>query len=205
MSESPKSLVIACGALAHELTAVIRCNGWTHLEIQCLPARLHNTPQKITSAVQAKIHAARGRYRKIYVAYADCGTGGRLDDMLAREGVERIGGNHCYEFFAGTAVFEAMSEAEPGTFYLTDYLARHFDRLIMRDMGIDAHPELQPLYFGNYKRLVYLSQTRDEALLEKARSAARRLGLEFEHRFTGLRPFQSALRNIDPEHLQWPS
>lgn len=205
MADLQKSLVIACGALAHELTSVIRQNGWSHLEIQCLPARFHNTPQKITDAVRAKIHAARGRYRRIYVAYADCGTGGRLDAMLAHEGVERIGGNHCYEFFAGTGVFEALSEAEPGTFYLTDYLARHFDRLIMRDMGIDAHPELQSVYFGNYRRLVYLSQTRDEALLDKARAAADRLGLEFEHRFTGLEPFRTALQNIDPEQLPWPS
>lgn len=205
MADLPKSLIIACGALAHELTAVIERSGWRHLEIQCLPARLHNTPDKITAAVRGKIRAARGRYVKIYVAYADCGTGGRLDDMLEQEGVERIGGNHCYEFFAGTTVFDAISESEPGTFYLTDYLARHFDRLILRDMGIDAHPELEPMYFGNYKRLVYLAQRRDEALVEKARWAARRLGLEFEYRYTGLEPFTRALGDLDPEQLPWQS
>lgn len=205
MSDLPKSLIIACGALAHELTAVIERSGWKHLEIQCLPARLHNTPDRITGAVREKIRAARGRYVRIYVAYADCGTGGRLDEMLALEGVERIGGNHCYEFFAGSAVFEVLSESEPGTFYLTDYLTRHFDRLILRDMGIEAHPELQSVYFGNYKRLVYLAQRRDEVLLEKARWAAQRLGLEFEYRYTGLEPFNKALSHMDPERLPWQS
>jgi len=205
MGELPKSLIIACGALAHELTAAIRHSGWRHLEIQCLPARLHNTPDRITDAVRAKIHGARGRYQRIYVAYADCGTGGGLDAMLEEEGVERIGGNHCYEFFAGPAVFDAINDAEPGTFYLTDYLVRHFDRLIMRDLGIEAHPELLSMYFGNYTRLVYLAQRHDEALVEKARAAARRLNLEFEHRLTGLAPFNRALHDMDRENLPWPS
>lgn len=203
MAAQLKSLVIACGALAHELTTVVRQNGWQHLEIQCLPARLHNTPDKITDAVRGKIKAARGRYRRIYVAYADCGTGGRLDAMLEEEGVERIGGNHCYEFFAGTNVFNAINEAEPGTFYLTDYLVKHFDRLVIRDLGIESHPELQSMYFGNYKRLVYLAQRPDEALISQARAAAHRLGLDFELRETGLQPFSVALRDMDPEGLTW--
>lgn len=205
MAYLPKSLVIACGALAHELTAVIERSGWRHLEIQCLPARLHNTPDRIPDAVRGKIRAARGQYRCIYVAYADCGTGGRLDAMLEQEGVERIGGNHCYEFFTGTSEFEAISDAEPGTFYLTDFLARHFDRLILRDLGIAEHPELMPMYFGNYTRLVYLAQRRDEALLAQARAAASRLNLAFDYRLTGLAPFNRALHDIDPEHLPWPS
>lgn len=204
MSEPSRSLIIACGALAHELTATIRRSGWQHLEIQCLPAHLHNTPARITGLVEAKIQAARGHYRHIYVAYADCGTGGLLDAMLEREGVERIGGNHCYEFFSGSAVFSAMSEAEPATFYLTDYLVRHFDRLIMRDLGIEAHPELQSLYFGNYRKLVYLAQRHDEALLAKARAAAQRLDLEFECHVTGLEPFNRALHEIDRGNLPWP-
>ncbi len=204
MAEPPRSLVIACGALAHELTTVIERSGWRHLVIQCLPARLHNTPDRITDAVRRKIHEARGHYRHIYVAYADCGTGGHLDAMLEQEGVARIGGNHCYEFFTGTNAFTAISDAEPGTFYLTDYLVRHFDRLIIRDLGIDAHPELQSMYFGNYRRLVYLAQRHDEALLEKARAAARRLNLEFEHRLTGLEPFNRALHDMDRENLPWP-
>lgn len=206
MGESPtSSLIIACGALAHELTSVIEHNGWTHLEIQCLPAKLHNTPQRITDAVRAKIHANRDRFRKVYVAYGDCGTGGRLDAMLDEEGVERIGGNHCYEFFTGTATFNDISDVEPGTFYLTDYLAWHFDRLILKDLGIDAHPELAELYFGNYKRLVYLAQRRDEALLNKAQAAAERLGLELEYRVTALAPFARALHQMDPQELPWPN
>lgn len=203
MNNPLKSLVIACGALAHELTAAIKQSGWDHLEIQCLPALWHNRPEKITQGVREKIHKARGRYNKIYVAYADCGTGGHLDAMLEQENVERIGGSHCYEFFAGTSVFEALSEAELGTFYLTDYLAWHFDRLILGDLGINDHPELQELYFGNYKRLVYLVQRRDDMLIEKARSAAEKLGLEFEYRLTGLGPFNQALHEMDPEQLPW--
>jgi len=203
VAHEPKSLIIACGALAHELTTVVRRNGWEHLEIQCLPARLHNTPERITDAVREKIHSARGRYQHIYVAYADCGTGGRLDAMLREESVERIGGNHCYEFFAATPVFEAINEQEPGTFYLTDYLVRHFDRLIIRDLGIEAHPELQAMYFGNYRKLVYLAQRPDDELMEKARAAARRLGLEFEYRKTGLQPFTAALEKLQPEDLAW--
>lgn len=203
MAESIKSLIIACGALAHELTAAIERSGWRHLEIQCLPARLHNTPEKITDAVREKIGAAGGRYRHIYVAYADCGTGGRLDTMLEQEGVQRIGGSHCYEFFTGSAAFNTISDAEPGTFYLTDYLVRHFDRLVLRDLGIDDHPELQSMYFGNYTRLVYLAQRRDNALLDKARLAARRLNLTFEYRITGLEPFNRALHDMDRENLPW--
>lgn len=205
MAELRKSLIIACGAVAHELTAVIERSGWRHLEIQCLPARLHNTPDRITGAVRDKIRAARGGYKRIYVAYADCGTGGHLDAMLEQEGVERIGGNHCYEFFTGGAAFAALNDAEPGTFYLTDYLVRHFDRLILRDLGIEAHPELVPMYFGNYTRLVYLAQRRDEVLVNKARAAADSLGLEFELRHTGLEPFNAALHDIDRENLPWPN
>jgi len=205
MTAGDNSLIIACGALAHELTAVIRRNGWTHLQVQCLPARLHNTPERITEAVRAKIRGNREAYRRIYVAYADCGTGGQLDRMLEAEGAERIGGSHCYEFFAGGRVFESLSEAEPGTFYLTDYLARHFDRLIIRELGIEDHPELLSMYFGNYRRLVYLAQRDDPALLEKARAAAARLGLEFECRHTGLQPFEDALRDMSEEVLPWPN
>jgi len=203
MADLPKSLIVACGALAHELMAVVKRSGWAHLEIQCLPAHLHNTPDRITDAVREKINAARGRYEHIYVAYADCGTGGRLDAMLAEEGVERIGGSHCYEFFAGSRIFEQLNEAEPGTFYLTDYLVRHFDRLIIRDLGLEKHPELLSMYFGNYKRVVYLAQRPDEALLEKARAAAERLGLDFTYRQTGLQPFNMALHEMDPENLAW--
>lgn len=190
---SGKVLLIACGALAHEVTALIRANRWSHMVVQCLPAKLHNTPQLIPEAVRAKIRAERGRYERIFVLYGDCGTGGLLDEVLAEEGAERIGGAHCYEFFAGSPAFEQLAHDDPCTFYLTDFLARHFERLVIQGLGIDRHPELMPLYFGNYKRLVYLAQSTNPARLAQARAAAERLGLAFEYRFTGYGDLERAL------------
>jgi hypothetical protein len=184
-STAPKTLVIACGALAREYLAVVERNGWSNLEITCLPAIWHNRPEKIPDGVRRKIRAARGRYDRIVVLYGDCGTGGLLDQVLAEEGVERIAGPHCYEFFAGTKAFEEMMEAEIGSFFLTDYMVRHFDRLIIQGLGLDRRPELRDAYFGHYRKLVYLSQLADARLLAKAKAAAERLGLEFEHRHTG--------------------
>jgi len=182
---SRTTLLIACGALAREMLALIAANGWTHLALECLPAKLHNRPEKIPEAVRQKIREMRADYERILVAYADCGTGGRLDKVLAEEGVARIGGPHCYSFYAGAAAFDALHDEEPGSFYLTDYLVRHFDALIIRGMGLDRYPQLLADYFGNYKRLVYLAQTADETLQDKARQAAERLGLEYEYRPTG--------------------
>jgi hypothetical protein len=159
--------------------------GLSNVDLTCLPATLHNRPGGIPAAVRAKIRAARPRYERIFIAYADCGTGGMLDVMLAEEGVERLPGAHCYEFYAGSAVFAAMSAEEPGTFYLTDFLARNFDRLVIAGLGLDRHPELLPTYFGNYRRLIYLAQTDDLTLVQAARRAARRLGLAFEMHRTG--------------------
>jgi Protein of unknown function (DUF1638) len=178
-------LVIACGALAHEITALRRLNRWDDLDVRCLPAELHNRPERIPAAVRAAIHAARDQYRSIFVAYADCGTGGMLDEVLREEGVERIPGAHCYEFFATAAVFAALAEAEPGTFYLTDFLLRHFERLVIRGLGLDRHPELFPAYFGNYRRLVYLAQLPAANSREQAQAIAARMGLAFEYRQTG--------------------
>jgi len=179
------TLLIACGALARELLAVTEAHGWSNLSVTCLPAHYHNTPGKIPEAVRAKIRDNRGRYDRIYVAYGDCGTGGLLDQVLAEEGVERIAGPHCYQFFAGTTDFTALMEAEPGTFFLTDYLVRHFDRLMIEGLGLDRHPELRDAYFGNYARLVYLAQTEDGDLQHRAEAAAARIGLAYEYRFTG--------------------
>lgn len=182
----PRTLLIACGALARETLAVIEASGVPGLEVTCISALLHNRPQRIPDAVRAKIREHRADYARILVLYGDCGTGGELDRVLAEEGVRRIEGPHCYAFYAGQAVFDALAEAEPGTFYLTDFLVRQFDTLVIEGLGLDRHPELLPLYFGNYRRLVYLAQTEDAALLAAARAAAERLGLAFEHRFTGL-------------------
>ena len=164
---------------------MIRANGWDAIEVQCLPAGWHNTPDKIPEGVREKIHEARGTFEHIFVAYGDCGTGGMLDAVLEEEGVERIGGAHCYQFFAGEEEFLALHDAEPGTFYLTDYLAKHFETLIMKGLGIDRHPELRDMYFGNYKSLVYQAQTDDPALTALAQQHAKRLGLAFERRLTG--------------------
>jgi hypothetical protein len=178
-------LIIACGALAHEITALRRANGWDELDVSCLPAELHNRPEKIPAAVRALIHASRDRYGSIFVAYGDCGTGGLLDEVLREEGVERIPGAHCYEFFATGPVFAALAEAEPGTFYLTDFLLRHFERLVIRGLGLDRYPELNSMYFGNYRKLVYLAQAPKPNSEEQARAIATRMGLKFEVHRTG--------------------
>jgi hypothetical protein len=186
-------LIIACGALAHEITALRRANRWDRLDVRCLPAELHNRPEKIPDAVRALIHASRANYRSIFVAYADCGTGGMLDKVLREEGIERIPGAHCYEFFATGPVFSALSEAEPGTFYLTDFLLRHFERLVIKGLGLDRHPELFPSYFGNYRKLVYLAQAPVSHSEAEAGAIAARMGLKFEYRRTGYGTLESAL------------
>ena len=181
----PTTLLIACGALAREVVDMIRLNGWTHFSVTCLPAIWHNTPNKIPEGVRRKIDEARGNYDRILVLYGDCGSGGLLDRMLEEEGVERIDGPHCYAFYSGVEDFLAEADADPTCFYLTDYLARHFDRLIIEGLGIDRHPELLPTYFGNYTTLVYLAQTEDAGLEAKAKAAADRLGLTYRYHFTG--------------------
>ena len=181
-----RTLLIACGALARETLAAIEANGLRHVEVTCISALLHNRPERIPEAVREKIREHRQDYERILVLYADCGTGGVLDQVLAEEGVERIGGPHCYAFYAGQEAFAALSDAEPGTFYLTDFLTRQFDTLVIEGLGLDRHPELLDMYFGNYRRLVYLAQTEDAELQAQARAAADRLGLAYEYRFTGL-------------------
>ena len=193
-------LVIACGALAHEIVALRRANRWDQLDVRCLPAELHNRPEGIPAAVRGLIRESRARYRSIFVAYGDCGTGGLLDAVLREESVERIPGAHCYEFFATGPVFGALSEAEPGTFYLTDFLLRHFERLVIRGLGLDRHPELFPAYFGNYRRLVYLVQAAMPGSIEQARAIAARMGLEFEHRDTGYGGLETALHAAVTRH-----
>ena len=191
---APGALIIACGALAQEIAALRRINNWDALDIQCLPPELHNHPQQIPGRVREAIQAARGRYAQIFVAYADCGTGGRLDAVLKEEGVERLPGAHCYEFFATAQRFSELCEQEPGTFYLTDFLVRHFERLVARTLGIDRHPELIGEYFRNYKRVVYLIQDQAQSDVDSAARIAQRLGLEFETRFTGYGELEQGLR-----------
>ena len=182
-----KTLVIACGAIAHELVAVLRASGFDQFEIQCLPAQWHNTPQRIAPGVQGKIEAAQGKYRQILVAYGDCGTGGQLDRVLEPYGIARLPGDHCYSFMAGSTVFDAMADAELGTFYLTDSLVDHFERLILEGLGINRHPELLESYFQHYTRVMYLAQDASQHDREaKALQAARSLGLPLAVHHTGL-------------------
>lgn len=188
-----KVLVIACGALAHELVKVRDLNGWDHMEFQCLPAEYHNYPQKIPEAVREKIRRNRPHFQTMFIAYSDCGTGGMLDAVIEQEGVERLPGAHCYEMFAGSRAFQQLHDSEPGTFYLTDFLALHFERLIVKGLGLDRFPELKDQYFGNYRKLVYLAQQDAEEIETKARKSAEYLGLEFEKIKTGYGSLQSAL------------
>jgi len=178
-------LVVACAALARELRAVLGTEA-DDIDVEFLPAPLHNRPEKIPDEVRAVVerHAGSG-YDRVVLAYADCGTGGRLDAL----GLARLPGAHCYEFFSGGAAFAALHDAEPGTFYLTDYLARHFDALVIGGLGLDRHPELRDTYFGNYRRLCLLSQSDDAELVAAGKRAAERLGLEFVHHHTGLATF----------------
>lgn len=185
-------LLIACGALAQEILALKRANGWDHMDLQCLPAKLHLHPEKITEAVTEAVERYRGDYARIFIVYADCGTGGQLKARCAELGVEMVAGPHCYSFFEGNAAF-AEHDDEISAFYLTDFLVRQFDAFVWRPMGLDKHPDLRDMIFGNYTKLVYQAQTRDDALLEKARDCARRLQLEFEYRFTGYGDLQVAL------------
>lgn len=187
-------LVLACGALAKEILHVVKLNDWSHVTMECLPARFHHEPDKITPAIEARLESSRDQYDKVLIGYGDCGTGGHLDTMLERwEGVERLPGAHCYEFFATTPEFMQLHEAELGTFYLTDFLTKHFDRFVWEYLGLDRHPELRDTYFGNYRKVVYLSQIDDAALVAQAMEAAERLGLEFQHVRTGYGDLESRL------------
>jgi hypothetical protein len=203
MDQARSTLLIACGALAREILALIEVHGWSQMAVTCLPAKFHNMPAKIPEAVRTKIRENRDRYDRILVVYGDCGTGGLLDAVLEEEGVERISGPHCYQFYTGTADFEALTDADPTCFFLTDYLVRHFDRLIIEGLALDRHPELRDDYFGNYTKLVYLAQIEDPELYRQAEAAAVRLGLAFEYRLTGygeLASFMADNASAEAEH-----
>lgn len=186
---------MGCGALANELVAVIGRNQIANLRVECLPAILHNTPEKIPGAVRERLERADGD-EEVFVAYGDCGTGGRLDTVLQEFGAERLPGAHCYQFYAGGSLWQEMHDAEPGTLYLTDYLARHFERLVWQGLGLDRWPQLRDDYFGNYTRVVYLAQTDDPEVDRRAARAAERLGLRYERRLVGYGDLETALVEI---------
>jgi hypothetical protein len=189
-------LLIACGALAREILALKAANGWSHMDLTCLPANLHLYPEKITDAVRKAVSKHRARYDTIFVVYADCGTGGQLQSACKEMGVEMVAGPHCYSFYEGNERFAQQSETEITAFYLTDFLVRQFDAFIMKPMGLDRHPELRDMYFGNYEKLVYQAQTDDPALTEKAKAAAQTLGLHFERRLTGYGDLETTLKGL---------
>jgi hypothetical protein len=193
---SSKILVIACGALAREIGAIVEANGLDHIELICLPAQWHNRPEKIAPGVRKLVQENRGRFSKIAVAYAECGTQGELDKVCAEEGVERIAGPHCYSFYWGNDAFAARAEDDIDAFFLTDFLARQFESFVIEPLGLDRHPELRDMYFGNYRRLIFLAQTEDVELTAKARDAAKRLGLRFETRRTGMGDLTGFLKAV---------
>jgi len=189
-------LLLACGALAHEILTLIKTNGWSHMDLTCLPANLHLYPDRIPAAVEESVQKHRADYTDIFVVYADCGTGGLLLKKCKELGVEMVQGPHCYSFFEGNETFAKISEDEFTAFYLTDFLVRQFDAFVWKPMGLDRHPELRDMYFGNYEKLVYQAQTNVPELDKKARECAARLGLEYERRFTGYGDLQTTLADV---------
>ncbi len=189
-------LLLACGALAHEILALKRLNNWDHMDLKCLPAKYHLYPDKIPKVVEEAVHKHRNDYETIFVVYADCGTGGLLQAKCAELGVEMVAGPHCYSFFEGNDVFAKTSEDEITAFYLTDFLVKQFDAFIMKPMGLDRHPELRDMYFGNYTKVVYQAQINDPVLDAKAQECADKLGLPLERRFTGYGDLEVALKAV---------
>lgn len=202
--QRPPVLVLACGALANEIVALCRLNRWEHVDLQCLPAHLHNRPDTIVPRIREKLAELAPLYQRILVGYADCGTGGLLDVVIQEFSdkgyvIERLPGAHCYEFFAGSESFHALNEEEPGTFYLTDFLLRHFDQLVVKALGIDQYPQLQAMYFGHYQRVLYLAQVVNNERLAAAKAAAQRLGLAFDYRVTGYGELEQTMHTLSTE------
>nr|WP_245453543.1 DUF1638 domain-containing protein [Aquibium carbonis] len=193
-ADADKVLVIACGMIAREVLAVKERLGLAHLELTCLPAEFHFHPDRIAPAMDAAIAKAKSDgHENIFVGYADCGTGGLLDRVCEKHGVERIDGPHCFAFYQGMAAFEAIGDSDMTTFYMTDFLCRQFDAFFMKPLGLDRHPELAKDYFGHYEKLVYLAQTDAPDLEEVAVRAAGMLGLAYEKRRTGYGDLEPAL------------
>lgn len=195
-SGAGRILLLACGALAHEILTLKKANSWDHIDLTCLPAKLHLYPDRIPAAVQQAVETYRDAYAKIFVVYADCGTGGLLQKKCDELGVAMVEGPHCYSFFEGNETFLAKIDQEFTAFYLTDFLVRQFDAFVWKPMGLDRHPELRDMIFGNYTTLIYQAQTDDPALDAKARDCAERLGLEYVRRFTGYGDLARTLHGV---------
>ena len=216
-TQAPRVLVLACGALARELIAIFDANGLDNVTLECLPGEYHMRPEKIVPALEERLSkqlAERSddgksdpddRYDQVLIGYGDCGTSGALDRFCDDRGFDRIPGEHCYQFFAGADRFLELHDDEPGTFYLTDYLAKHFDLFVIKALGIDRHPELAEVYFGNYQRLIYLRQIGDSTVEAKARVAAQTLGLEFQMIETGYGELESSVVDVAVGRPQQPN
>jgi len=191
-----KTLIIACGALSHEIVHLIEINNWNHLDLTCLPAKYHHTPDKIPEAMREKIRENKNDYIKIYAMYGDCGTAGRLDKVLQEEGVERIEGPHCFSFFAGNEIYEQWGKNDITTFYLTDFFCKHFDKFVWQALGLERRDDMAEFVFGNYKKIVFIAQTENQALQQKAQEIAQRLNLEYEYRLTGYGDMETAMSSI---------
>jgi len=202
-------LVITCGAIAREVMAVAKCSGWQHLKVTQIPAELHNRPEKIPAAVEERLATYAADSDHVFAAFGDCGTGGQLDKVLQRYNIKRLSGAHCYEFYSGSENFAAMAEHELGTFYLTDYLAKHFEQLIMEGMGLNKHPQLIEMMFAHYTKLVYLVQEPNRQLDHFAQAAAAKLGLKYERVETGYGQMAEELAthysNFTEQVIKWPS
>lgn len=195
-----KLLVIACGALAHEIVWLQKQSGWGQIEVQCLDAELHNRPKLIPQKLRTTLEKNRGQYQHVFIGYGDCGTGGEIDRIIEQEWqagnkkIERLPGAHCYSFYAGEQRFNDLANQELGTFYLTDFLVEHFERLVVRGLKLDKFPELREQYFANYKLVVYLSQRVDSELVPKAKAVAKFLGLGFRHEYSGYGDLETTLK-----------
>ena len=199
----PRSLIVACGALAREIQAIVSINDLRNVSVEYLPGRLHNRPEQIPERVRTRIRNARPHFDRILVGYADCGTGGMLDKVCEEERVERLPGAHCYEIYAGPTDFATMAEDQPGTFYLTDYMVRYFDIIVWSGLGLDRHPELMPMYFGNYTRVVHLAHDDDPELFAAAQEQAARLGLVYERLDCGYGDLEHLI--VDHVEIRTPS
>jgi len=190
-----RSLVIGCGALAREIQHLKNLNQWHHLDVQCLDASLHNTPDQIPDRLAEKLRLAEGHYDRILVAYADCGTAGEIDKLIeGKPHISRLPGAHCFATLTGLEHYDEWMQHTPGTFWLTDFLVRHFDTMVVRSLGLEQQPELKAIYFGNYTTLIYVAQTDDASLLQRAREAAVFLDLEFQHFPVGMKNLEQSLR-----------
>lgn len=190
----PVALLI-CGALGKEVKTIVDQRGW-EVDIYGVPAMHHFYPRKIVEAVDRRLDQLSGSYERVVVVYGDCGTAGNLEPVLARHGAVRLQGPHCYEMYAGAEEFERLTDEQPATFFLTDWLVRNFERAVLRGLGLDRYPELKPVYFQNYTNCLYLAQFPNQALGAKAAEIARYLELPLEIRFVGFGELETRLAEL---------